>query len=108
MAANGVTVNEPGTYLITTRVQVREGSQGDTFALAVNDRLDTPGNGYNTFSTDASGYQYGTMTTQFRLNRGDRVSLDLISQGPATFVPGIGDGATNTPSISMSLVRLAG
>jgi hypothetical protein len=94
-----VTVNQAGTYLANGKVQTSNGGQ---FALQVN------GAGanvsyYNAFSAPDSGGT-GTVNTVLTLNAGDKVSIGLVSPGPATLATS--SGGVTTPSTAITLYKV--
>ncbi len=128
----GIRVNESGTYLVSANIKTNEKNQGNTFAVGVNGSV-TNTNTHNTFSTNGSGNQTSAITTQLKLNKGDEVSLYLVSPGVTQLVDwtstganayagssmlsGFGGGAggggagltevAGSPSLAMSMVKIA-
>ena len=109
--SDGITVNQAGTYLVSAQVKANELNQADTYALGVNGSV-TNTNAHNTFASNGSGNQITNITTQLKLNAGDQVSLNLVSQGTAKLNSWMnsGRGVTDvpgSPSLVMSMVKIA-
>ena len=107
---DGITVRQAGTYLVSGQVKVDEKNQGNTYAIGVNGRVDP--NLHTTFATNGSGWQITDITTQLKLNAGDQISLNLVSQGTSALKAWMntGRGLTDvpgSPTLRLSATKIA-
>ena len=109
--SDGITVNQAGTYLVSAQVKVDEKNQANTYAIGVNGSV-TNTNAHNTFTSNGTGWQITNITTQLKLNPGDQVSLNLVSQGTSALKSWMNTGrgvvdVPGSPSLVMSMVKMA-
>jgi len=96
-----ITVNQPGTYLVTGKVSVTA-TNAESYAVQVNG---TGGNVsfYNAFSTPIGGGT-SSITTVLTLATDDVVSIGLTSAGPVTTTST--PSGTGGPPVALTLLQI--
>lgn len=100
-----VTANQPGLYLVTSKIQIEPSGNAQGFALQVDGQGSAPKTYYNSTSI-TQNTAVSNMTSIIPLAAGQRISNGFLSGGPITLTTNPGNIQEVSPSSTLTLLRV--